>query len=56
IPMKEAEENENIAIVKTACGGHIGFLEGTFPSDRSYMYRWFQQFVSGMFEHGIKSD
>nr|KAI8753046.1 phospholipase ABHD3-like [Biomphalaria glabrata] len=56
IPMKEAEENENIAIVKTACGGHIGFLEGTFPSDRSYMYRWFQQFVSGMFEHGLKSD
>ncbi|KAH9515072.1 Phospholipase abhd3 [Bulinus truncatus] len=56
IPMKEAEENDNIAIVKTSHGGHIGFLEGTFPRDRSYMYRWFRQFVSGVFEHGIKND
>ncbi|CAL1538386.1 unnamed protein product [Lymnaea stagnalis] len=56
IPMKEAAENDNIAIVKTSHGGHIGFLEGTFPRDRSYMYRWFNQFVSAVFEHGIKQE
>ncbi|XP_035826135.1 phospholipase ABHD3 isoform X3 [Aplysia californica] len=54
IPVKEAEENENIAIVVTSHGGHIGFMEGTFPRDKNYMYRWFKQYVSAVFEHGNK--
>ncbi|XP_059144373.1 phospholipase ABHD3-like isoform X2 [Physella acuta] len=56
IPMAEAEQNDNIAIVKTSHGGHIGFLEGTFPRDRSYMYRWFKQYVSAVFEQGFKDE
>ena len=54
--MKAAEENENIAIVVTPCGGHIGFLEGIFPRDKNYMYRWFNQFVGGVIEKGYKKD
>lgn len=54
--MAEAEQNDNIAIVKTSHGGHIGFLEGTFPRDRSYMYRWFKQYVSAVFEQGFKDE
>ncbi|GFO34801.1 abhydrolase domain-containing protein 3 [Plakobranchus ocellatus] len=55
VPLKDAETNDNIAIVLTSHGGHIGFLEGTLPRHRSYMYRWMRQFVPAMFEHGIKS-
>lgn len=56
IPMKEAEENENIAIVVTSHGGHIGFLEGTFPRDKNYMYRWVKQYISAVVDHGIKKE
>lgn len=49
-------ENDNIAIIKTSHGGHIGFLEGTFPRNGTYAYKWFRQYVFAMFEHGIKAD
>ncbi|GFO49640.1 abhydrolase domain-containing protein 3 [Plakobranchus ocellatus] len=55
-PLKDAETNDNIAIVLTSHGGHIGFLEGTYPRQRNYMYRWVRQFVSAVFEQGIKSE
>ena len=55
IPLEDAEKNDNIAIVMTSHGGHIGFVEGAIPRHRSYMYRWVRQFVPAVFEHGIKN-
>ncbi|GFS12709.1 abhydrolase domain-containing protein 3 [Elysia marginata] len=55
IPLEDAEKNDNIAIVMTSHGGHIGFVEGWIPRHRSYMYRWVRQFVPAVFEHGIKN-
>ncbi|CAG5121956.1 unnamed protein product [Candidula unifasciata] len=56
IPLKDAMQNDNIAIIKTSHGGHIGFLEGTFPRNGTYAYKWFRQYVFAIFEHGIKAD
>ncbi|RUS81417.1 hypothetical protein EGW08_010801 [Elysia chlorotica] len=56
IPLEDAEKNDNIAIVMTSHGGHIGFMEGAIPRHRSYMYRWVRQFVPAVFEHGIKNN
>lgn len=52
IPVSEAEQNDNIAIVVTSHGGHIGFLEGLYPRHRGYMDRLFAQFVDAIFKHG----
>ncbi|CAG5133383.1 unnamed protein product [Candidula unifasciata] len=56
IPTALAQRSPNIAIIKTSHGGHIGFLEGFFPRNSNYMNRWFQQFVSAVFQHGIQSE
>ncbi|XP_060083024.1 phospholipase ABHD3-like [Ylistrum balloti] len=55
IPIKEAEQNDNIAIVVTSHGGHIGFLEGILPRHGGYMDRLFSQFSHAIFEHGPKT-
>lgn len=45
IPIKEAEKSSHVAIVVTARGGHIGFLEGWWPSSKDqYMGRLFSQY------------
>ena len=56
IPVEEALQNDNIAMVITTHGGHIGFLEGAIPRDTIYMHRWFSQFVDAIFRHGAKDD
>ncbi|XP_045181415.2 phospholipase ABHD3-like [Mercenaria mercenaria] len=55
IPLNEAEINDNIALLVTSHGGHIGFLEGMFPRKPGYMYRIFSQYIDGVFRHGPKS-
>lgn len=55
IPIAEAEQNDNIAIVVTSHGGHIGFLEGLIPRHGGYMDRLFSQFSRAIFEHGPKT-
>ena len=52
IPVKDAEENENVAIIVTSRGGHIGFMEGIFPRHKNYMYRLFRQYMDAIFKHG----
>lgn len=45
IPIKAAEQSTHVAIVITARGGHIGFLEGCWPSTKEqYMGRLFAEF------------
>ena len=47
IPIKAAEQCSHVAIVITARGGHIGFLEGWWPSTKDqYMGRIFAEFFS----------
>ncbi|XP_063220007.1 phospholipase ABHD3 isoform X2 [Bacillus rossius redtenbacheri] len=51
IPIEEANLSENVAIMVTARGGHIGFLEGFFPlySDQ-YISKVFSQFFRAVWE------
>ncbi|XP_040920796.1 phospholipase ABHD3-like isoform X3 [Toxotes jaculatrix] len=41
----------NVALLLTAHGGHIAFLQGLFPRGENYMERLFGQFVQAVFEH-----
>ncbi|XP_077916647.1 phospholipase ABHD3 isoform X1 [Halichoerus grypus] len=52
IPVETARQNPNVALVLTSYGGHIGFLEGIWPRQSTYMDRVFKQFVQAMVEHG----
>ncbi|KAK3087790.1 hypothetical protein FSP39_010605, partial [Pinctada imbricata] len=52
IPVEEAEQHDNIAIVVTSHGGHIGFMEGWYPRHRTYMDRLYSQYIKAMFTYG----
>ncbi|XP_030068683.1 phospholipase ABHD3 [Microcaecilia unicolor] len=52
IPIESAKQNPNVALVITSFGGHIGFLEGIWPRQHTYMDRLFKQFVQAVIEHG----
>uniref|UniRef100_A0A452HS46 Phospholipase ABHD3 n=1 Tax=Gopherus agassizii TaxID=38772 RepID=A0A452HS46_9SAUR len=51
IPLAVAQRLPTLAVLVTARGGHIGFLEGLFPRHESYMDRVFAQFLTAAFEH-----
>lgn len=45
IPTRAAEESSHVAIIVTARGGHIGFLDGVWPkTNDEYMARLFGQY------------
>lgn len=46
--MKEAEKSSHVAIIVTARGGHIGFLEGMWPTSvkEQYMAKLFSEYFS----------
>ncbi|KAL5286437.1 ABHD3 family protein [Megaselia abdita] len=48
IPMKEAMKSSHVAIIVTARGGHIGFLEGWWPisAKEQYMGKLFSEYFS----------
>lgn len=47
IPTRAAEASSHVAIVVTARGGHIGFMEGVWPKfSDEYMARLFTQYFS----------
>lgn len=50
IPVDAASESDHVAIVVTARGGHIGFMEGIWPFHKNqYMLELFGQFIESMF-------
>ncbi|XP_074905871.1 protein ABHD1 isoform X2 [Buteo buteo] len=51
IPVEAARHLPHVALLVTAHGGHLGFLEGLCPRPGSYMERLFAQFISAVFEH-----
>lgn len=48
IPMVAASQTTHVAVVVTARGGHIGFLEGAWPrADNQYIGRLFGEYFEG---------
>jgi abhydrolase domain-containing protein 1/3 len=52
IPVREAEQNDNIAIVVTSHGGHIGFMEGLIPRSSTFMDKLYSQYIKAVINHG----
>lgn len=52
IPVEAVKQNPNVALLITCHGGHIGFLEGLWPRQSTYMDRVFRQFTKAVFENG----
>lgn len=50
IPVQRIENCENVAMVLTHTGGHVGFLEGFLPTGHSYMYSVYKEYVKTVFE------
>ncbi|XP_051265672.1 phospholipase ABHD3-like isoform X1 [Dicentrarchus labrax] len=50
-PLSIVQGLPNVALLLTAHGGHIAFLQGLFPFGETYMERLFGQFVQAVFEH-----
>lgn len=56
IPIADASKSSHVAIVITARGGHIGFLEGWWPTSKDqYMGRLFSQYFSAAL-HDLEGD
>ncbi|CAL8318056.1 unnamed protein product [Boreogadus saida] len=51
LPMATVQHLTNIALLVTAHGGHLGFLEGLLPRGECYMDRLAGQFMQAGFEH-----
>ncbi|KAK2901394.1 hypothetical protein Q8A67_009509 [Cirrhinus molitorella] len=56
IPVEAVKQNPNVALLITCHGGHIGFLEGLWPRQSTYMDRVFRQFTRAVFEDGSSLD
>ncbi|XP_060900932.1 phospholipase ABHD3 isoform X2 [Labrus mixtus] len=52
IPVEVVKQNPNLALLITCHGGHIGFLEGLWPRQSTYMDRVFKQFAKAVIEQG----
>lgn len=53
IPIENAQKVENLAILVTSHGGHIGFMEGFWPFNRDqYMFRVCEQFFKAILPSG----
>lgn len=52
IPVEAVKQNPHLALLITCHGGHIGFLEGLWPRQSTYMDRVFKQYAKAVIEQG----
>lgn len=50
IPVQRIENCENVALILTHTGGHVGFLEGFSPTGQGYMGRVYKEYIKAVFE------
>lgn len=50
-PLHTVQDLPNVALLLTAHGGHIAFLQDMFPRGEGFMERVFGQFVQAVFKH-----
>lgn len=51
LPLENIKGSQNVAMVLTSFGGHIGFTEGFLPTGAGYADRLMQQFVKAIFDN-----
>lgn len=51
LPYEEVAQSDYASMLSTKYGGHIGFMEGFFPSRYHFSDRVFQQYAGAVFHH-----